>query len=161
MSAQLTEQNGNGTSGMDWRGCRRKLTAPQKLSRRRGLRLRGLDRQLLPVQARLSPTSASKWKLGKSIGKLQLSPTRLEHYTGSIPAAVRNTRRSISDTPYLPLTLVAPPPELHHFAKTGIAAGRPAADVVRRGARTPARARAKEAPCRVDCDRDRGGSGTR
>jgi hypothetical protein len=46
--------------------------------------------------------------------------------------------------PYLPLTLVAPPPELHHFAKTGIAAGRPAADVVRRGARTPARARDKE-----------------
>src|ERR1017187_1135806 len=74
---------------------------------------------------------------------------RREQGIKSIPAAVRNTRRSISDTPYLPLTLVAPPPELHHFAKTGIAAGRPAADVVRRGARTPARARDKEIPAAV------------
>jgi hypothetical protein len=49
--------------------------------------------------------------------------------------SVRNTRRSKADTPHLPLPLVAPPPELHHFAKTGIAAGRPAADVFRRGAR--------------------------
>ena len=57
---------------------------------------------------------------------------------------MRNTRRSIGETPYLPMPLVAPPPELHHFAKTGSAAGRPAADVVRRGARTPARARDKE-----------------
>ena len=69
---------------------------------------------------------------------------RREQGIKSYPAAVRNTRRSISDTPYLPLTLVAPPPELHHFAKEEIAAGRPAADVVRRGARTPARARDKE-----------------
>jgi hypothetical protein len=69
-----------------------------------------------------------------------------EHAADNYPAAVRNTRRSISDTPYLPLTLVAPPPELHHFAKEEIAAGRPAADVVRRGARTPARARDKEYP---------------
>jgi hypothetical protein len=31
--------------------------------------------------------------------------------------SVRNTRRSKADTPHLPLPLVAPPPELHHFAK--------------------------------------------
>jgi hypothetical protein len=30
---------------------------------------------------------------------------------------VRNTRRSKVDTPHMPLPLVAPPPELHHFVK--------------------------------------------
>ena len=38
-------------------------------------------------------------------------------------ANVRNTRRSIGDTPYLPLPSSAQPPELHHFRKNGIAAG--------------------------------------
>jgi hypothetical protein len=30
-------------------------------------------------------------------------------------ANVRNTRRSIGDTPYLPLPSSAQPPKLHHF----------------------------------------------
>jgi hypothetical protein len=32
-----------------------------------------------------------------------------------IPAAVRNTRRSIGQAPYLPLPSSPQPPELHHF----------------------------------------------
>jgi hypothetical protein len=40
---------------------------------------------------------------------------RSEQGIKSIPAAVRNTRPSIGETPYLPMPLVAPPPELHHF----------------------------------------------
>jgi hypothetical protein len=35
--------------------------------------------------------------------------------TSLFPAAVRNTRRSIGETPYLPMPLVAAPPELHRF----------------------------------------------
>jgi len=32
-----------------------------------------------------------------------------------VPAAVRNTRRSIGEGPYLPLPSSPQPPELHHF----------------------------------------------
>jgi hypothetical protein len=39
------------------------------------------------------------------------------------PAAVRNTRRSIGNTPYLPLTLVAPPARAPPFHQKGTDAG--------------------------------------
>ena len=38
-----------------------------------------------------------------------------KHFYVHIPAAVRNTRRSIGEAPYLPLPAPPQPPELHHF----------------------------------------------
>jgi hypothetical protein len=88
---------------------------PQKRASREDPPRRKRDERYKRGTARTGRSGkGGKVKSLKQAIAIDLSRTRKDA-RNIIPAAVRNTRRPIGETPYLPMPLVAPPPELHHF----------------------------------------------
>ena len=109
-------------AGVVRRGAGRSEQGIKSYPRRRAQHPAVDRRGPVPAAALLAPTARApsfplKWNRRRRAGVVRRGAGRSEQGIKSIPAAVRNTRRSIGEAPYLPLPSSPQPPELHHFRK--------------------------------------------